>query len=282
MRLEEMAGNVCLTKKERLVLDFLTAHREEAAVMTSTELARAAGVGDTSVIRLSRTLGFDSFRAFRRFLQEDAIAVTASLNRSHLPYEKVKNADALPPEDIPGAVRTLYTNRAAGDLAENGDRKYLDIANLIMNADKKYIAGFRNTAGLADYFTTVLSHVLPEVRNVNRRDGFEDEAINMGERDVLLLFSLPRYSKNALTVAGMAARADCPIVAFTDSAASPVAADARYTVVNQVDSYSYANSVSSLVLSLEILITLIGKLAGERGRERLERLDAYLSETGLY
>lgn len=282
MKLEELSAGAALTKKERTVLEYLTAHREAAAVMTSTELARAAGVGDTSVIRLSRTLGFDSFRSFRRFLQEEAITVTKCLNQSNLPYEKLRNADSLAREEIPGAVRTLYSNRAAGDLADNGDEKYLAAAELIMRAEKRYIAGFRNTAGLADYFTTVLSHVLPDVRNVNRRDGFEDEAISMGEKDVLLLFSLPRYSGNALTVAEMAVQSGCPIVAFTDSLASPVAASARYTIVNQVDSYSFANSVSSLILSLEILVTLIGKMAGDAGSERLKRLDAYLSKSGLY
>ena len=266
MKLEEMAGTVNLSKKEQMIFDYVLRYREEAAVMTGAELAEAAGVGDTTVIRLARTLGFDSLKSFRRFLQEEALSVKQALSRSELPYEKIKNADCLALEEIPDAVRRQHASRAACDQV----------------AKKKYIAGFRNTAGLADYFTAVLSHVLENVRNVNRRDGFEDEAIDMGERDVLILFSLPRYSGHALTVAEMARRAGCPVIAFTDSVSSPVAKGAGITVVNQVDSFSFANSISSLALSMEIIVTLVGKLSGEKGRRRLEKLDEYMTKTGLY
>ena len=239
-------------------------------------------MGDTTVIRLARTLGFDSLKSFRRFLQEEALSVKQALNRSELPYEKIKNADCLALEEIPDAVRRQHASRAACDQVANGDDKYLRIAGMLIGAEKKYIAGFRNTAGLADYFTAVLSHVLENVRNVNRRDGFEDEAIDMGERDVLILFSLPRYSGHALIVAEMARRAGCPVIAFTDSVSSPVAKGAGITVVNQVDSFSFANSISSLALSMEIIVTLVGKLSGEKGRRRLEKLDEYMTKTGLY
>lgn len=282
MQLEEIAGTVKLSKKEQLVFDYLLAHRNEVAVMTSMELAAASGVGDTSVIRLAKTLGFENFRSFRRFLQEDALTVKQAISRSRLPYEKIKNADRLTPEEIPDAVRRQHASRAACDQVENGNEKYLKIAGMLLKAEKKYIAGFRNTAGLADYFTTVLSHILKDVRNVNRRDGFEDEAMDMGEKDVLILFSLPRYSGHALTVAEMAHRAGCPVIVFTDSVTSPVAENAEVTVVNQVDSFSFANSISSLALSMEIIVTLTGKMSGEEGRKRLEKLDEYMTKTGLY
>ena len=63
---------------------------------------------------------------------------------------------------------------------------------------------------------------------------------------------------------------------------SPVAKGAGITVVNQVDSFSFANSISSLALSMEIIVTLVGKLSGEKGRRRLEKLDEYMTKTGLY
>lgn len=282
MKLEEVAGALKLSKKEQVIFDFLTAHREEAAVMTSTEIARASGTGDTSVLRLARTLGFENFKSFHRFLQEEALTVKRALGSSELPYEKIKNADCLTLKEIPNAIRKQYANRAAADQVENGDEKYWEIAERLIRSEKKFIAGFRNTAGLADYFTTVLSHVLKDVRNVNRRDGFEDEAIDMGEKDVLILFSLPRYSGHALTVAEMAGRAGCPMIAFTDSVTSPVARGAEIVVVNQVNSLSFANSVSSLVLSMEIIVTLVGKLSGDEGQKRLKKLDEYMTKTGLY
>ena len=60
-----------------------------------------------------------------------------------------------------------------------------------------------------------------------------------------------------------------PVIAFTDSVSSPVAKGAGITVVNQVDSFSFANSISSLALSMEIIVTLVGKLSGEKAGEDL-------------
>lgn len=91
MKLEEMAGTVNLSKKEQMIFDYVLRHREEAAVMTGAELAEAAGVGDTTVIRLARTLGFDSLKSFRRFLQEEALSVKQALSRSDLfPMRRLK------------------------------------------------------------------------------------------------------------------------------------------------------------------------------------------------
>ena len=281
-KIETLALRAELTKQEQAVFRYLMEHREQAAVMTSSELARAAEVGDTSVIRLARTLGFENFKAFRRQLQTEALEVSQKLENSHLPYEKIRSADRLRAEEIPEAIRRQFASRAACDQIENGDGKYLEAAGLLLKARRRFVAGFRNTAGLADYFTTVMSHVLPEVRNINRRDGFEDGAADMEEGDVLVLFSLPRYSRHAITAAEIAAEAGCPIIAVTDSTLSPVAEHASVTITNRVDSLSFANSVSSMVLSMEILITLAGKMTGEDGRKRLERLDSYMEETGLF
>ena len=139
MKLEEMAVTVNLSKKEQMIFDYVLRHREEAAVMTGAELAEAAGVGDTTVIRLARTLGFDSLKSFRRFLQEEALSVKQALNRSELPYEKIKNADCLALEEIPDAVRRQHASRAACDQVANGDDKYLRIAGCSLGQKKNIL-----------------------------------------------------------------------------------------------------------------------------------------------
>lgn len=281
MSLEERGYSVKLTKNEKLIYEFILRNKEKACFMTSTAIAGELGIGDTSVIRLSRTLGFTSFTAFRKALQEETLAQGLAV-LSHVPYEKKDKADTLALAEIPSLVRQSFMKKAEMDFANNTDVKYQETAKLIVKAEKKYIAGFRNTAGIADYFSTILSHVLPNVRRVNRKDGFEDEAIDMGEKDILILFSLPRYSKNASLVLQMAQEAHCRTIVFTDKVTAPVTAGAAKVIVNDIDSVSFANSIAGMVLSIEILISLISKISGQAGRERLKTLDKYMSETGLY
>ena len=49
--------------------------------MTSAELARAAGVGTTTVMRLVQTLGYDSFSAFKRTLADVVLLKNTSSYR---------------------------------------------------------------------------------------------------------------------------------------------------------------------------------------------------------
>lgn len=282
MTLEERGYTAKLTKNEKLIYEFILRNKDKACFMTSTAIARELGVGDTSVIRLSRTLGFSNFTEFRKAIQEEALTSGNLSGISHVPYEKKQKADAIELTEIPSLVRQNFMQKAELDFANNKDGKYHETAEMIVSAEKKYIAGFRNTAGLADYFATILSHVLPNVRRVNHKDGFEDEAIDMGEKDILILFSLPRYSKNASIVLEIAREARCCIVVLTDKITAPITEGAAKVIVNDIESVSFANSISGMVLSMEILISLISKISGQKGRERLKTLDKYMSKTGLY
>ncbi len=282
MTLEERGYAVKLTKNEKIIYEFVLRNKDKACFMTSTALARELGVGDTSVIRLSRTLGFSSFTEFRKAIQAEALSNGNLASLSHVPYEKKQKADAIALTEIPSLVRQNFIRKADLDFVNNTDGKYQETAEMIVTAEKKYIAGFRNTAGLADYFATILSHVLPNIRRVNHKDGFEDEAIDMGEKDILILFSLPRYSQNAAIVLEIAQKAHCRIVVLTDKITAPITAGAAKVIVNDIESVSFANSIAGMVLSMEILISLISKISGQQGRERLKTLDKYMAKTGLY
>ena len=55
---------VKLTKKEKLIADFILDNFAEACFITSTEIAKRIHVSDSSVIRFTRTLGYSGFMEF--------------------------------------------------------------------------------------------------------------------------------------------------------------------------------------------------------------------------
>ncbi len=62
-----MIGSIhsSLTKAEKKVADVVLANPEEAVMATVTDLAEQAGVGETSVIRFCRKLGFRGYHEFK-------------------------------------------------------------------------------------------------------------------------------------------------------------------------------------------------------------------------
>ena len=74
-----------LPKKQRILCQYLALNYERVGVMTVAELARAAGVGTTTVMRLVQTLGYDSFSAFKRTLADVVLLKNTSSYRRSTP-----------------------------------------------------------------------------------------------------------------------------------------------------------------------------------------------------
>ena len=74
-----------LPKKQRILCNYLAINYERIGVMTVAELAKDAGVGTTTVLRLIQNLGFDSFPAFKRAL------VNANLLKNTSSYQSLKS-----------------------------------------------------------------------------------------------------------------------------------------------------------------------------------------------
>lgn len=282
MTIEERGYSANFTKIEQIIFEFIINNKERACFLTVSDIAQELNIGDTSVIRLAKTLGFNSFGQFKKALQSEVAEKNQQRSIGNIPYEKIKNVNALKIDELANVVRENYIKKAEKDLNANHDKKYMDIVHLLLHGNNKYVAGFRNSSGMAEYFSTILSHILPHVRSVNKIGGFEDDLIDLTPDDIVVIFSFPRYSQNALMVLEMAKDVGCKIIVFTDKLTSPLANGANKVVVNDVDSLSFANSFSSVMLSIEIITTLVSKLNEKQGAERLKHLDCYLDRTGQY
>jgi DNA-binding MurR/RpiR family transcriptional regulator len=64
-----------LTKAEKKVADYVKDNPEEAVMATVTDLAESAGVGETSVIRFCRKLGFRGYHEFKLSIAQDLVNI---------------------------------------------------------------------------------------------------------------------------------------------------------------------------------------------------------------
>ena len=69
MILEERAAAAAgLTEGDKKALDFIVANKKSACFLSSYEIAARIGTSPSTVVRLSKKLGYGSFAAFRRAL----------------------------------------------------------------------------------------------------------------------------------------------------------------------------------------------------------------------
>ena len=69
--MNELLHSAHLTKTQRIIAEYVLDNASEACFMTSTEIALKLGVSESSVIRFSRTIGFDGFMDFQKALRKD-------------------------------------------------------------------------------------------------------------------------------------------------------------------------------------------------------------------
>lgn len=66
--LRTMINNTSLTKTQKMIAKYVLDNSADACFMTSTEIAMKLGVSESSVIRFSRSLGYDGFMDFQKNL----------------------------------------------------------------------------------------------------------------------------------------------------------------------------------------------------------------------
>ena len=69
--MKDLLHSAHLTKTQRIIAEYVLDNASEACFMTSTEIALKLGVSESSVIRFSRTIGFDGFMDFQKALRKD-------------------------------------------------------------------------------------------------------------------------------------------------------------------------------------------------------------------
>ena len=81
--MKELLHSAHLTKTQRIIAEYVLDNASEACFMTSTEIALKLGVSESSVIRFSRTIGFDGFmdfqKALRKEYQDKVLSISSSI-----------------------------------------------------------------------------------------------------------------------------------------------------------------------------------------------------------
>lgn len=157
-------------------------------------------------------------------------------------------------------------------------------AQEIVRARRRFVVGGGKSAAYAALLAADLSASLA---NVTLIDGTAtaaspvDVLCDVRSTDVLVAFSLRRYTKSTIAVAAQFAAAGGVVVGITDASASSLAKLADVAVVVSTHSASYADSPTAVAATTHILATLTAASA-KGARRRLRQREALTTELDIY
>lgn len=282
--IRELIHSASLTKTQRTIARFILDNYADACFMTSTEIATALGVSESSVIRFSRSLGFMGFMDFQKTLRKDYQDKVLSISSAiTIPAQRVAQRATF---DSNAEYINRHFKNAAQNLekvfSENAMSAFEEAANTIISAKRKYILATRGNACLGDYFLLYLKHMVPNVEtSVSASISPFDHICNISREDCLIAFSFPRYSSLDKLTVQMANEAGAKVVVITDKPSALLVPYASALLTVPVDSNTFFNSMVGPQFITEALLDVIShKVKGIE--KRLKKIDRYLDELGNY
>ena len=148
-----------LPKKQQKLCNYLVMNCEQVGVMTVAELAQAAGVGTTTVMRLVQTLGRKSFTEFKKeFLNSTLMRTATSYHRMKQSFQHTAHlAQGGTLQDVItdglSVLENLCTPANTGQF-----EKMMDI---LEKAHRIFLFGLRSSRPMASYCEYALSTFYP-------------------------------------------------------------------------------------------------------------------------
>lgn len=259
-----------LTPAEQRLVEILFSTNLLAGLDTVARLAERAHVSGPTVLRLAAKLGFDSFPDFQDFLKQQIETRLAS------PLESFNRQPASGDgEALTSAAAKIFAEGIARSMDRIEVTTLNAIAGLLADGSRPVsLIGGRFTHHLAEILWGHLHQLRPRAHIL--RGGVvavKEQMVDMGRRDILVVFDIRRYQDDIIEIAEVAKRRRATIIVITDPLLSPIARFANIVVTCNLESPSPYDSLVPGMAVLEIIVAAVIRKAEDRGRRRVAEIE---------
>lgn len=268
-----------LPKKQRALCNYLALNYEQIGVMTVAELAKNAGVGNTTVMRLVQTLGFESFSSFKRAL------VNANLLKNTTSYQSMKQGFSNSPEDESGdSLRRVAEDGALvlESLCSPSNMVQFEKAvKMMLRANTIYTLGLRSSKVLSLYFEYNVERFYPNVRQLSHESEFVYDriAVSVKPEDVVLIYSVWPCTKKTIRVGELCHKFGIPVILITNTSLNPLTK--VVDAVIDTNTVNHPSGDTALLAVTEALISELGRRTVPESTQNIERIERVLNENDL-
>ena len=267
-----------LSKGQKKIAAAILNEYDKAAYMTASRLGKMVGVSESTVVRFANELGFEGYSEFQHAVQE-LVRTKLTLNqRIDITKQNIGKGSVIE------KVMESDINKIKYTLENIDTNTFYKAVEAIIGAKNVYITGARSSEPLALLLKYNLSLIFDNVRFINPTSTAEvfEQMLSIGEKDILIAFSFPRYSTKIVNAVEFAKDSGADVLVFTDSKISPLAEHATYLLTAQSDMASY---MDSLIAPMSIINAIVVEITARREREirqRFDRLEQVWDEYGVY
>lgn len=252
----------------------------EIAVTSMRGIADAAGVKPNTLVRMARVVGFEGYDDFRDPFRQYAAEGTLSFSDRARFLQTISQGGSHGSllADMAGAalanVESLFAGVDADELKAAAD--------LIDDARRANVLGVGTAKTLAENFAYVASMAVDNVAAIPATGLAIDDVARMDERDVLVAMTFRPYRAEIVDAVRFATRRSVPVIAITDSHASPLLPLATHAFVVPNDSpLPFSSNVAATAL-LETLLAFVVAVSPDDVAPSIAAFHANRRAAGIY
>jgi len=247
---------------------WIAAHPLRAISLSADEIAEQAKASQSAVNRFATHAGFSGFAEMRA-------ALVAALQDVHEPIAKLRQQPEMQ-ADHPFASAQAGLLQAAEEL----DVEVLEeCARRLLDAHHVHTLGLGMSHFVAGFAATALMPYVRGATHLSEGGGTEQilrRMTRLGEGDVVLAITVPRYSSDIVTLARFARERGAHVVALTDSASSPLVGVADTALLAPASHSVLSHSYVSVLAVIEALLARVVRLNPHSEAITTELIDTLL------
>ena len=266
------------SKGQKLISAYILENYDKAAYMTAAKLGAIVKVSESTVVRFAIELGFEGYPEFQQCLREIVRTRLTSFQRIEVTNSLIGDGDVLTKVLLADQDKIRHT------LDEIDRDAFEEAVERIVGATHIYVVGVRSSSSLASFLGHSLGMIFDSVRLVEPTSGSEmfEQIISIGEGDVMIAISFPRYSKKIINAVDFAKSRGANVIAITDSAGSPIATGADQILLARSDMASFVDSLVAPLSIINAIVVAVSRKKQDELTERLRKLEAIWDEYDVY
>lgn len=257
-----------LTKKQKIVAQYILKNWQNIPYQSSIEIAKNLEISQSSVIRTTKTLGFNSFLELQN-------ALRVIIHRQLSFVDRLEQTETMNPniETTLMKIRQLQETNIRQTINDSKPNHIRQTIEYIVNARKIYIVGMRSAASLVYYLGFNLNMMLKGIKQITNDYSLLEDIRSLDKNDLLIAISFPRYTRLTETAVYLAKEHQCPVISITDCLASPIAKPADVVLMAASKSLYFNQSLSAAMTLCDILLTQLTIDYHQIYRQNMEELE---------
>ena len=266
-----------LSKGQKLIAQYILNNYDKVAFMTACKLGETVGVSESTVVRFANALGYSGYPKLQAALQELIKNKLTTVQRVEM-VNDYSDENTILNKILKGDIDNIRET-----LEEIDGEAFQEAVSRLLKARKIYILGMRTSFVVAQYLGFYLGIILDNVHTVrmDMGDAFE-QIVRIGEDDVVIAFSFPRYSKKSFQLVKYAKEKGAHVISITDSLFAPIASESDNTLIVKSNMASFVDSLVPAMSVANALAVAVGMKEKEDIKEHFDDLEQMWDKYGMF